>query len=133
MAHSGGVHTADNQVPPLNDELEGLFEDLAAVHDAGVDQILAGLRLIALSRHTVDRTQTLIAVLAGGADGLNLVTAIGEVVTRLSDSDTNPALRTLPIDQQKNAQRAGELAHLALSDPELHQTAAETCGAIDGI
>lgn len=133
MAHPGGVHTADNAIPPLDDELEGLFEDLGAVHDAGVDQILAGLRHIALTRHTVDRTQTLISVLAGGYGGLNLVTAIGQVIARLSDADTNPALRELPIDQQKNAQRAGELAHHALADPDLHQTAAETCGAITGI
>ncbi|MEV5915732.1 hypothetical protein AB0M00_43480 [Streptomyces chartreusis] len=125
--------TDGNQVPPLGPDLEDLLEDLTAVHCPGVDQIVAGLRYIALTRHTVDRTQTLISVLAGGSDGLNLVTAIGEIVARLADADTNPALRTLPINRQKDAQRAGELAHLALTDPELHQTAADTCGAIDGI
>lgn len=132
MNHPGGVHTPGNQIPALSPELEDLFEDLAAVHDAGIDQILSGLRLIALSRHTVDRTQTMVAVLAGGADGLNLVAAIGQIIARLADADTNPALRQLPLDQQKNAQRAGELAYLALSDPDLHQTASETCAAIDG-
>lgn len=132
MTSPEGVHTADNAIPPLDADLEGLFEDLAAVRDAGVDQILAGLRLIALTPHSIDRTQTLVAVLAGGSDGLNLVNVIGRVIARLADADTNPALRQLPLDQQKNAQRAGELAYLALSDPDLHQTASETCAAIDG-
>lgn len=127
------VHTADNAVPPLDDELAWLLEDLAAVQDDAIDQILSGLRLLALKRHTADRTQTLIATLAGGADGTNVVTAIGRVIARLADADTNPALRTLPLDQQKTATRAGQLACLALADPDLHQTASETCAAIDGI
>lgn len=132
MNGPNGIHTVGNAVPPLDDELAGLFDDLAAVHDAGVDQILAGLRLIALARHTADRTQTLIATLAGGADGTNVLTAIGRVIARLADADTNPALRTLPLDQQKNAQLAGEHTAYALSDPDLHQYASETAAAIDG-
>lgn len=133
MAGPQQVHTAGNAVPPLDDELEWLLEDLAAVQDPGIDQILSGLRYLALNRHTADRTQTLIATLAGGADGTNVVTAIGRVIARLSDSDTNPALRGLPLDQQKNAQLAGENAYRALADEDLHQTASETSAAICGI
>lgn len=132
MNHPGGVHTPGNQIPALSPELEDLFEDLAAVHDAGIDQILSGLRLIALSRHTVDRTQTMVAVLAGGADGLNLVAAIGQIIARLADADTNPALRTLPLERQKAARREGQNAAYWLADPDLHQTASETSAAIDG-
>lgn len=133
MAGPQQVHTAGNAIPPLDDDLAGLLDDLAAVQDPGIDQLIDGLRYLALSRYTADRTQTLIATLAGGADGTNLVTAIGRTIARLADSDTNPALRTLPLDQQKNAALAGENAYRALADEDLHQTASETCAAIDGI
>ncbi|MGW2520469.1 hypothetical protein ACWC09_26340 [Streptomyces sp. NPDC001617] len=133
MNQHHGVHTADNAIPPLDTDLEGLFEDLAAVQDPGVDQILAGLRHIALSRHSIDRTQTLVAVLAGGSDGLNLVNVIGRVIARLADADTNPALRSLDLERQKTARREGANAAYWLADPDLHQTASDTSAAIDGI
>jgi hypothetical protein len=133
MNHPGGVHTADNQIPPLDDELAGLFDDLACVRDVGIDQILSGLRHIALARHSIDHSQTLTATLAGGVDGTNIVTAIGHIIARLADAESNPALRTLPLEQQKTARLAGEHAFRALADPDLHQTASETCAAIDGV
>lgn len=126
------LHTEGNAVPELDDELEGLFDDLAAVRDVGVDQILAGLRHIALARHSVDRTQTLIAVLAGGADGLNAVALIGQIIARLADADSNPALRTLPLEQQKTARREGQNTAYWHTDPDLAQTASETSAAITG-
>lgn len=132
MNHPGGVHTADNAVPPLDDELEGLLEDLAAVHDPGVDLILAGLRYLALNRYSADQSQTRIAWLAGGSDGTNLLTAIGRTIARLADADTNPCLRTLPLDTQKNARQHGQNTAYWLADPDLHQTASETCAAITG-
>jgi hypothetical protein len=127
------LHTDGNAVPALDDEMAGLFDDLAAVQDVGVDQILAGLRYLALSRHTADHTQTLIATLAGGSDATNVTALIGQVIARLSDADTNPALRHLPLEQQKTARLAGENTFRALADPDLHQYAAETAAAIDGI
>lgn len=126
------VHTEGNEIPALGDELEGLLEDLAAVHDPAADQMIAGLRLMALTRYSVDQSQTRIAWIAGGSDGTNFLTALAQVLARLADPDTNPALRELPLELQKNARRAGELAHLALADPDLHQTASETCAAITG-
>ena len=125
------LHTEANAVPPLDNELAGLLDDLAGVHP-GIDLIRDGLRLIALDRHTVDMTQTLVAVLAGGSDGLNLVNTIGQIIARLADADTNPALRTLPLERQKAARREGQNAAYWLADPELHQTASETSAAIDG-
>ncbi|MFD5848378.1 hypothetical protein [Streptomyces chartreusis] len=124
--------TEGNAVPALGPDLEDLFEDLSAVHCPGIDQIFAGLRYIALTRHNVDRTQTLIATLAGGADGLNVVSVIGQIIARLADADTNPALRQLPLEQQKHARREGDNAAYWLTDPDLHQTASETCAAITG-
>ena len=133
MTSPEGVHTADNAMPPLDDELAGLLEDLAAVQDPGVDQILAGLRLIALTPHSIDRTQTLVAVLAGGTDGLNVVALTGQIIARLASPDTNPALRTLPEERQKLAQLNGETTAFVLAHPDLAQFAADTSAAIDGI
>lgn len=133
MTSTNWVHTADNAIPPLGTDLEGLFEDLAAVQDVGVDQILAGLRHIALTRHSVDRTQTLVAVLAGGSDGTNVVALLGQIVARLATADTNPALRALPEPQQKLAQLRGEGCAFVLAHPDLAQFAADTAAAIDGI
>jgi hypothetical protein len=134
ITHRPGHQTPrpDPLVPPLDDELAGLLDDLAGIHP-GIDMICDAIRLIALDRHTADESQSLIAAYAGGADGTNVVTAIAMGIARLSDADTNPSLRALPADQQKNAARAGQLACLALSDPDLHQTASETCAVIDGI
>ncbi|MER6092424.1 hypothetical protein [Streptomyces bluensis] len=124
------VHTADNAVPPLDPELAGLLEDLAGIHP-GIDLILDGIRLLALDRHDLDATQLLTVTLAGSPDGTDVLTAIGLLVARLTNPDSNPALRTIPFDQQKEAQRAGEALVFALADPDLHQHASNACAAID--
>ncbi|MEU9849229.1 hypothetical protein [Streptomyces sp. NPDC047985] len=127
----GPLHTAGNAVPALDDEFDGLLDDLAGVHP-GIDQILSGIRLLALDHHTTDKTQTLLATLAG-SDSADVLTALAYLVGRLSAADTNPALRTLPLDRQKTAQQHGETAVYDLTDPELRQPAAEAAAAIDGI
>lgn len=134
ITHRPGHQTPPRHpaVPPLDDDLAGLLDDLAGLHPA-IDMMCDAIRLTALERHTVQDSQSLIAGLAGGADGTNVVTAIAMAIARLSNPDTNPALRDLPADRQKTTTRAGHLAYLALSDPDLHQTASETCAAIDGI
>ncbi|MEU5322982.1 hypothetical protein AB0G67_40460 [Streptomyces sp. NPDC021056] len=132
MNSTDWVHTADNAIPPLDGELAGLLEDLADVQDPGINQILSGLRYLALTRYTADQSQTRIAALAGGSDGTNVITAIGRLLARLADANSNPALRTIPLEQQKNARLAGQLACMALSDPDLAQTASETSAAITG-
>lgn len=124
------VHTAANGVPNVDDtELGGLLEDLYGIH-AGLDLMLDGARLIAHDRHTLDRTQTLSAGLAGSTDGTDLLTAIGLLVARLTNPDTNPALRQLTFEQQKQTQKAGEALVFDLADPHLHQHAADASGAI---
>jgi hypothetical protein len=124
------LHTAANGVPPLDGtELGDLLDDLAGVH-AGIDLIRDGLRLIALERHTPDCTQTLTVTLAGSPDGTDVLTAIGLAVARLTAPDTNPCLRTLPFDQQKDTQRHGEQLVYQLADPDLHQHASNASGAI---
>ncbi|MFF4526985.1 hypothetical protein [Streptomyces bluensis] len=124
------VHTADNAVPPLDSELAGLLEDLAGIHP-GIDLILDGIRLLCLDRHTRDDTQLLTVTLAGSPDGTDALTLLALTVARLTNPDSNPALRTIPFDQQKDAQRAGEALVFALSDPDLHQHASNACAAID--
>lgn len=125
------VHTADTAVPPLDDELAGVLDDLDGIHP-GIDLIRDGLRLLALDRLTIDRTQTLSAALAGSA-GVDVITATALTVQRLTNPATNPALRALPGERQKTAQRHGELAAYHLADPDLHQPAAEAAAAIEGI
>jgi hypothetical protein len=123
------VHTAGNAVPPLDDTLAGLLDDLAGIHP-GIDLIRDGVRLIALDRLTTDQTQTLDATLAGSSDGTDVITAIAHLIARLNNPHTNPSLRALPFDQQKNAQRHGEQALFALTDDWLHQHASEASAAI---
>ncbi|WP_031029955.1 MULTISPECIES: hypothetical protein [unclassified Streptomyces] len=126
----GPVHTAGNAVPPLDPDLAGALDDLAGIH-AGIDLIRDGIRLLALDRHTPDTTQTLLATLAGSA-GADVITAIGHLVARLANADHNPALRNLPLDTQKQAQRHGEQAAFHLNDPDLHQPASEASADITG-
>jgi hypothetical protein len=124
------VHTEGNAIPPLRGtELGDLLDDLTGVH-AGIDLIRDGLRLIALERHSLDRTQTLAVTLAGSPDGTDVLTAIAHLVARLTNPDTNPVLRTLDFDAQKSTQQAGERLVYALSDPDLHQHASDASGHI---
>ncbi|WP_331731780.1 hypothetical protein OG298_45075 (plasmid) [Streptomyces sp. NBC_01005] len=122
------LHTDDHQVPPLDDDLANVLDDLVAIH-AGVDLIRSGIRLLALDRHTTDNTQTLLAALAG-SNGADILTALAHLIARLSTADTNPALRHLPLNQQKAAQQHGEAAQFDLTDPDLHQHASEASAAI---
>jgi len=123
------VHTEANAVPPLDDELAGLIEELSGF-DAGIDLLCDAVRLIALSRHSVDRTQTLTVALAGSPDGTDVLTLIGRLVARLTNPDSNPALRALDLTAQKATQLHGELLVHHLGDPDLHQHASNASGSI---
>jgi len=124
------LHTDGNAVPPLDSELAGLLDDLADVQDEGIDLLVAGIRHIALKRLTVDKTQTLAVTLAGSPDGTDVLTAIGLLAARILNADSNPALRTLPLDRQKKTQLHGELLVHHLGEPDLHQHASNASGAI---
>ena len=125
------VHTEGNQVPSIDGtDLGNLLEDLYGI-DPGIDLMLDGARLIATSRHTINTTQVLIAVLAGSPDALDVISLPGLLVERLTNPDTNPALRTLPLDQQKNAAREGWLTAYHLNDPELRNSAANANAHLD--
>ena len=131
MNGANHVHTADNAVPPITGNLADTLDDLTGIHP-GIDLIRDGIRLIALDRHTPDTTQTLIAALAGGADGTNCLNLIGQLIDRLADPDTNPALRTLPFDQQKTCRMHGETTAYVLSLTHIADFASNTAAAIDG-
>lgn len=125
----GPVHTPANAVPPLDAELAGVLDDLAGIHP-GIDLIRDGIRLLALDRHALGGTQLLAVALAGSPDGTDVLTAIGLLAARITNPDTNPALRTLPFEAQKDAQRHGENLLHHLTDPDLHQHASNASGAI---
>jgi hypothetical protein len=125
------THTSGNAVPNIDGtELGGVLEDLADIHP-GIDLIRDGIRLLAHDRHTLPGTQLLLATLAGSPDALDIVGAIGLLIARLTDPDTNPTLRSLPLDQQKEAARNGWLAQHALSDPDLRGPAAAANSHLD--
>jgi hypothetical protein len=125
------VHTPGNAVPPLTDtELGGLLDDLYGF-DEGIDLICDGIRNIALRRLPADRVQLLLATIAGSPDATDVVGAFGRLVERIADADNTPALRDLPLDAQKRAQRQGELTAHALTDPDLRAPASNACAALD--
>jgi hypothetical protein len=110
-AHPGtDVHTADNAVPPLNDDLAGLLDDLRGFH-YGLDLIADGVRALALDRLTIPQTQTVVTMLAGSTDPagqqIDVAALIAALVARLLNADENPALRTLPATVQDQARTAG--------------------------
>lgn len=123
------VHTADAVVPPLDAEHAGLDEDLQGI-DAGVDMVRAGLRLIALSAHTPDETQTLLASLAGSADGTDVLGLLTATVARLMNADLNPALRALDPDVQKNLARMAEGFTYDMTSYAPRDYPAEACALI---
>lgn len=124
------VHTEGNAVPPLGEQLADLIDGLRGT-SPGLDLIADGLQHLALERHTTDQTQTTIARLAGNPDD-DVIAVTGHLITRLTNPDTNPCLRTLPLHQQKEAQREGCDSLFALTDRHIHQPAAEAAARIDG-
>lgn len=126
------VHTAGNAVPPVDGtDLGNTLDELTGVHP-GIDLIRDGLRLLAVDRLTADQTQTLAVSLAGSTDGADVLTAIGLLVARLTNPDTNPSLRTLDLTTQKRAQGLGAYTAFTLARPDLHQHASEASAAITG-
>ena len=123
--------TEGNAVPNVDGtDLGDTLADLTNIH-AGIDLIRDGIRLIAHSRHDLTTTQVLLAALAGSPDATDVLAAIGQLAARLTNPDTNPVLRTLPLDQQKNAAREGWLTSLALTDPDLRNSAATANAHLD--
>ncbi|MFF9287536.1 hypothetical protein [Streptomyces griseosporeus] len=123
--------TEGNAVPNVDTtDLGDTLADLAHTHP-GIDLIRDGIRLLAHDRHNLHTTQVLIAMLAGSPDSTDVLGAIGQLVARLTNPDTNPCLRTLPLDQQKEAERHGWLTSHALTDPDLRDPAANANAALD--
>ena len=85
----------------MDDELAGLIDDLGHGFGPEISQIVAGFKALALKAHTVDSTQTAIAVIGGNCP--NLVSLAAHVAAHLGNADMNPALRDLPADRQDQA------------------------------
>jgi len=121
--------TAGNAVPGLDDEFESALAAIRGIH-RGLDLIADGLRLLVLDRLSLDTTQTVAVALAGSPDNEDALTLIGYTVARITNPDSNPALRELDFDQQKAVQQAGERLVFALTDHHVHQHASNASGAI---
>lgn len=125
------VHTDGNAVPNIDGtDLGDTLADLDGIHE-GLDLIRDGIRLLAHDRLDLNTTQVLLAALAGSPDSTDLLGAIGQLVARLASADTNPALRTLPLDQQKQAAHQGWLTSHSLDDPDLRTSTATANAALD--
>lgn len=125
------IHTEGNAVPSVHGtDLGDLLDDLRGIHP-GIDLILDGALLIAHDRHSIPTTQLLLAVLAGSPDALDAAAIPGLLAQRLTDPDTNPCLRTLPLDAQKAAAHQGWLTAHHLTDPELRESTARANAALD--
>jgi hypothetical protein len=123
------VHTAANAVPALDDAFEAALDAIRGIHP-GLDLIADGLRLLALDRLSLDTTQTVTVALAGSPDNEDALTLIVYTIARLTNPDSNPALRELDFDQQKAVQQAGERLVFDLTDHRIHQHASDASGAI---
>ena len=98
----------------------------------GLRLICHGLHLIATDTNlSVNDTQVLLAELAGSPDSTDVLGALGHLVERLTNPDTNPALRTLAAQTQKDAAHQGQLTCHGLTDPELRTNASEANAALD--
>lgn len=104
------VHTADQAIPPLNQDLTALCEDLTGFHP-GIDLLIDAVRLIATDRHDIRQTQTLLTILQGSTDEAGQQIDVSALLTalaaRLLNPDENPCLRTLPTDIQDQAAETG--------------------------
>lgn len=115
--------------PQLDDDLDYAFEELRG-YGHGIDQILDGLRWIALRAHTTDSTQTHIAVLGGNCP--NITNLIAEVIARLGDPAQNPALRDLPADRQNTVKQLTEQYRFYDEEFAPREIASEACVVIEG-
>ncbi|MFB7359581.1 hypothetical protein [Streptomyces gardneri] len=118
-------------IPPLDEDgLGGVLDDTAGLH-SDINQIRDSIRNLALSPLTVEDTKNVLAALAGAEQ--NLVTAIGFLVERLTNPDTNPALEHLDAETAKQVQAYGEQYRYELAEFGPHQHAAQAIGLIAGI
>ncbi|WP_329126085.1 hypothetical protein [Streptomyces sp. NBC_01353] len=124
------VHTADNAVPPLDDELAGALDDLAGIHE-GIDLIRDGIRLLAVDKLTADKTQTVITSIAG--TGTDVQALLGLLMQRLTNPDSNPGLRHLDGDTLKAVQRLGEQYAYETAEFAPREHPCEAAALIDGI
>ncbi|MFH9813421.1 hypothetical protein ACH4NI_35315 [Streptomyces olivaceus] len=137
MQPYSGTTVLTGPVAPVDDTpLGDVIADTAGVHP-GIDLIREGLLLLATDHLPLDRIPTILATLAGGADGTDqapdLLTAIGHLVARLSDPAATQVLLDLPEQRQKDIERQGEQALYRLTDPWLREPASEAAALIDGI
>jgi hypothetical protein len=117
-------------VPPLDDDLEILLEDLDGLRWLpGMAQILDGFRTTLTAQFSPDETQTLCAGIAGSA-GADLLSLLGRAVQRLTDPASNAGLMSLNEEQRKAVRTAGERTAFVLDDPDVHQPAVDAAGAI---
>jgi hypothetical protein len=121
--------TAVAAAPALDADLTFLLDGLGGAHP-GIDLIRDGLRLLAGAELDADRTQIVLYDLVGG-ESLDILTAVALVVRRLTDSATNPALRTLSSSARQNLRDVGACVDEDIAEFVPRQLVADAIGLID--
>lgn len=127
------VHTAGNAVPSVDGtDLGDILADLTTAPSHPAIQMLCdAVRLLAHDRLTIGQTQVILAELCGSPDGTDVIGMFAHLQARLTSPDTNPCLRALPMDAQKQAELQGHMAAFHLTDPELRDNTARANAALD--
>lgn len=110
-------------------ELGGVLADTAGIHP-GIDLIRDGIHLLATDHLSINQTQVIIAALAGAPDSTDILAALGLLSAHLTNTETNPAIRSLSPAAQKTAHHHGELTAYNLLDPDLRTTTTAACTAL---
>jgi hypothetical protein len=116
-------------VPAISTEITDLMDDLTGFHPA-LDRAVAALGDLLTSDLSVDQSQSLVAALAGLADG-SFTTLVAHAVRSIANPDTNESLRQLSNRSKQDLRRLGA-EYVAQADADLRDTASEISAVIDG-
>lgn len=122
--------SAANAVPALDEDLAFLLDGLAGAHP-GIDMIRDGIRHLAVDKLSADQTQVILYSLAG-SEGMDVLTAVGLLLKRIADSQTNPSLRALPGPVQQELRDTVTSVEDDMTDLVPRQIVADAIGLIGG-
>lgn len=124
------MNTTTISTPALSTEIADLMDGLTGFHPA-LDRIVAGFGELLSADLSADESMSAVAVLGGLVDG-SFATLLGLSLRRLADPDANPALASLPEEQQQLLRRIGaEYAAEADNDAQRNR-AASAAAVIEG-
>lgn len=110
-------------------EATDLVEDLTGFHPV-LDRLVAAFGDVLTADLTAEQSMAAVAVL-GGLNNGNVATLLGLTLRHVANPDTNPALGDLDDTRKQSLRRLGAEYAAAVADPDIEETAAGACAAID--